>query len=153
ATRDKPSSDAGVSPEWSLILAAAAAAIRHSHVARGTPYDVAWPAVLEIAERHGLIPLLHHVVGTSDGLPSEVARELKGRHQSNLHKSLFLARELIRIADRLDECGIEFLPYKGITLAEEAYGDMALRQSGDIDLLVRPADFAKAREAVAALGY
>ena len=80
-------------------------------------------------------------------------RVLTERYQVNIHKSLFLARELIRILNRLDSLGIEALPYKGVTLAEVMYGDMAVRQAGDIDLLIRPQDLARIKEGVRELEY
>jgi Uncharacterised nucleotidyltransferase len=45
------------------------------------------------------------------------------------------------------------MPYKGVALAEASYGDMALRQAGDIDLLIRPADLARIKVVVGELGY
>jgi hypothetical protein len=60
---------------------------------------------------------------------------------------------LIRIIDRLSALGIAVMPYKGLALAEVAYGDIALRQSGDIDLLIRPQDLRRIRDAVRELGY
>ncbi len=58
---------------------------------------------------------------------------------NQLHKDALSSRELIRIVDCLHAIGVEFLPYKGLALAEAVYGDIALRQSGDIDLLIRSA--------------
>jgi hypothetical protein len=55
--------------------------------------------------------------------------------------------------DCLSALGIEVLPYKGVALAELAYGDIALRHAGDIDLLIRPQDFPRIRETVRELGY
>ncbi len=78
---------------------------------------------------------------------------LKQSSQSNLHKALLLARELIRIVGTLSAAGLEVMPYKGSALAELVYGDIALRQAGDIDLLIRPADFARIREVIRELGY
>ena len=78
---------------------------------------------------------------------------LKQLYQTNLHKALLLSRELIRIVDRLSALGIEVMPYKGLALAEVAYGDIALRQSGDIDLLIHPQDLPRIRDAVRELGY
>ncbi len=78
---------------------------------------------------------------------------LKRRYQINLHKALFLSRELIRIVEHLSALGIEVMPYKGVALAEMAYGDIALRHAGDIDLLIRPQDFPRIRDAVRELGY
>jgi hypothetical protein len=73
--------------------------------------------------------------------------------QTNLHKALFLSRELIRVVDRLQAISVDVLPYKGVALAETVYGDIALRQAGDIDLLIRPQDFARARKSLRELGY
>jgi hypothetical protein len=60
---------------------------------------------------------------------------------------------MIRILDRLDAMGIEAIPYKGIVLSEVYYGDMALRQSGDMDLFVRRHDVARIQSAIRQLGY
>jgi hypothetical protein len=49
--------------------------------------------------------------------------------------------------------GIEAIPYKGIVLSEVYYGDMALRQSGDMDLFVRRHDVARIQSAIRQLGY
>lgn len=45
------------------------------------------------------------------------------------------------------------MPYKGLALAETLYGDIALRQSGDIDLLILPQNLRGIRDAVRELGY
>ena len=48
---------------------------------------------------------------------------------------------------------VRFLPLKGLHLAHHVYPSPALRDMGDIDLLVRPADLCGAHEALARLGY
>jgi hypothetical protein len=80
-------------------------------------------------------------------------RTLRQAFETNLHKALLLSRELIRIVDAVDALGIQVMPYKGVALAETLYGDIALRQSGDIDLLIRPQDLPRIRDAVKELGY
>jgi hypothetical protein len=78
---------------------------------------------------------------------------LQKLHQTNLHKALFLARELIRLTDHLAQAGIEVMPYKGLALAQTLYGDIALRQAGDIDLLIHSRDLPRICEKVRELGY
>jgi hypothetical protein len=78
---------------------------------------------------------------------------LNRRVQTNLLKCMLVSRELIRIVDYFTALGLPVMPYKGPALAELLYGDVALRQSGDIDLLIRPHDFSRACEAVRKLGY
>ncbi len=80
-------------------------------------------------------------------------RILAQLYQTNVHKALLLARALIHLVDHLASKGIEVLSYKGVALAEFLYGDMALRQTGDIDLLIHARDLAPIQEAVRELGY
>jgi hypothetical protein len=48
---------------------------------------------------------------------------------------------LFRLAVLFKERNIEFLSYKGVTLAQLAYGDSSVRQFGDLDILVHKKDF------------
>ncbi len=144
------------SAEWSLLLAACSEdsaevkQIIHELLSR----PLQWKAVLDLAEKHGTLPLLTQSLSTCQELvPSDVFQTLRQKYQVNLHKALFLSRELIRILDRLSASGVEVMPYKGLALAEALYSDIALRQSGDIDLLVRARDLARTEGAVAELGY
>jgi hypothetical protein len=113
-----------------------------------------WKILFDLADRHGALPLLYQALVEVEGaIPRDQLPWLEQRYQINLHRALMLSRELIRIVDHLGGLGLEVLPYKGLALAELIYGDIALRQSGDIDLLVRPQDFARVRDAINDLGY
>jgi len=143
--------------EWSLLLAACSALSnneKQERIRQLLRNPVSWKSVLDLADRHGTLLLLHQALTTrSQEVPAETKLRLKQRHQINLHKSLFLARELIRIIDRLIQLGIEAMPYKGVTLAEQMYGDISLRPAGDIDLLIRPEDLSRIKQAVRELDY
>ena len=150
--------DSVVDVEWSLLKtcsspdsgSAQLASIRDLLGSR--PPD--WSRLFELAEKHGLQPLLHKALSSTIELVPPVHRDnLQRAYVHNLHKALFLSRELIRIAESMDQRDIEGLPYKGLALAETLYGDIALRQSGDIDLLILPESLPEIREAVGALGY
>jgi hypothetical protein len=115
---------------------------------------VDWEAVLRLADDHGTSSLVHHSLSRLDDMvPSSAMAALRERHERNIRKSLVLAREMIRILDCLDALGIKAIPYKGLALSEVYYGDMALRQSGDIDLFVRRSDVTRIKKAVCPLGY
>lgn len=142
--------------EWRLLLAASCADWQEG-VARTQPLldsNIAWDRVLRLADRHGTDSLLYQNLSRlHEAVPSAVIATLRERYETNVRKALFLTRELIRIGDALDSLGIEVVPYKGLVLSEVYYGDMAMRQSGDIDLLVRRHDVARIKEAVGDLGY
>jgi putative nucleotidyltransferase-like protein len=148
---------ASIASEWRLLCAASSADPRESDLARirslqERPID--WEAVLRLAEHHGTSSLLYQNLSrVPDAVPSTVLASLRQRYERNIHKSLFLARELIRILDCLDAIGIEAIPYKGVAMSEVYYGDMALRQSGDMDLFVRKQDVMRIKSAVQDLGY
>jgi putative nucleotidyltransferase-like protein len=145
-----------LSAEWSLLRAACCedSAETKQLVADLLSSPLQWNTVLDLAERHGVLPLLTQALSdTSTHVPPDVSRSLRQSYQTNVHKALFLSRELIRILDKLSTAGVKVMPYKGLALAEIVYGDIALRQPGDIDLLIRPRDFARVREAVQELGY
>jgi Uncharacterised nucleotidyltransferase len=153
---------ASVAREWDLLQAASVAGacgtddlrIRSllEKPARERPVD--WQAVLRLAHEHGTSSLLYQNLSRfADAIPPAVLVSLRERYQTNVHKSLFLARELIRILDCLGTMGIDVISYKGVVLSEIYYGDMALRQTGDIDLFVRKRDVIRIQEAARDLGY
>jgi Uncharacterised nucleotidyltransferase len=123
------------------------------------PLVTSWERVVELGEHHGVLPALHRVLCV-DGrerlggiVPREVRDELERRSAHLAKKNLRLAAELIRILDCLDAAGVAAIPHKGPLLAETVYGDLALRDFSDLDVLVRARDVARAKEALAGIGY
>ena len=148
-----PESGATTEPEWSLLLAASATRRHKGRIDTLLRSPLRWDVALDLADRHGVEPLLYQALSDfKDLIPPEHFNFLAQKYQTNVHKSLMLSRELIRIGGELSTVGIEVMPYKGVALAEAIYGDIALRQAGDIDLLIRASDLAKIREALAKLG-
>ena len=152
-----PGTSVTLDHEWSVLLAACSATSsdeKHLRLRSLLQQSVRWQSLFNLADRHGIQPLLYQALsGLNAAVPQEEWLKLKQAFQTNLHKALLLSRELIRIVDCLSILGIETMPYKGPALAEILYGDIALRQSGDIDLLIRPQDLPRIRDAVRDLGY
>ena len=152
-----PGTSTALGTEWSLLLAACSAIPSQEKLNRIRPLlqkSVPWMSLNGLADQQGTMPLLYRALRElSDEVPANELASLKQYHQANLHKALLLSRELFRILDCLSAGGVEVLPYKGLALAEVVYGDIALRQAGDIDLLIRPDDLARIRNAVRDLGY
>jgi len=148
---------AALNSEWSILLAACSAVSPREKRSRLLPLlhqPVRWRELFALADQHGCQPLLHQsLLEIEQAVPQQELLSLKQSYQANLHKALLLSRELICLVERLSALGIAVMPYKGPALAEIAYGDIALRQSGDIDLLIRPADLPRIRDAVRDLGY
>jgi len=149
-----PRTSAASETEWSLLFAACSAGRDHCRIQALLQSSLHWDLVLDLADRHGVEPLLYQALSDyKELIPVEHFSSVAQKYQTNIHKSLMLSRELIRIVDELSAAGIAVMPYKGLALAEAVYGDIALRQSGDIDLLVRAADLTRIYEALAKLGF
>ena len=141
-------------PEWSLLFAACSADRHRDRTQALLQSTLRWNVVLEQADRHGVEPLLYQALSDfKELIPVEHFNSLALKYQTNVHKSLMLSRELIRIVDELSAVGIAVMPYKGLALAEAVYGDIAMRRSGDIDLFVRVTDLTRIGEALAKLGF
>ncbi len=148
--------EAAATSAWDFLRFACAPESRDeddARVARLLTQPIDWPAVLDLAEKHGVASLLHQKLSGLAGAPPQVMSVLARGYDTDVRKSLFLARELFQVSDCLELSGIETLPYKGIVLSEVFYGDMALRRPGDLDLLVRGRDALRAKNAVREVGY
>lgn len=146
---------AALDAEWSLLVRVCSQA-GDRQKAKLVPelcHRVRWKILFDLADRHKVQPLLSQVLSEAKVVPTAEMRVLIQLHQTNLHKCLLLARELIRIVEHLSENGIQILPYKGLVLSEVLYGDLAARAAGDIDLLIRIQDFSRARDLLRQLGY
>jgi hypothetical protein len=151
-----------VALEWDLLLAASSADLDSVDAGESHPgrirglleKPVAWEAVLRLADNHGTSSLLYQSLSRfGDMVPSPVLETLRQRYEKNVYKSLFLTSELMRILECLEGLGIEAFPYKGVVLSEVYYGDMALRQTGDIDMFVRKCDVGRSKNALQEMGY
>lgn len=116
--------------------------------------DVEWDEFLRLAEHHGVLPLAtRNLMEIQPGLPSQIERSLRLAHDANLRRSLWFSAELGRIIGHFEERGLRVVPYKGPVLAQSVYGDAALRSFSDLDFLISPADFDRAKEVLAEVGY
>jgi hypothetical protein len=147
--------DSSLEREWRFLRAAVSRSSGKDLVGlRELCEAVRWNVLFDLAEHHGVQPLLYRTLSRiQDLVPDADMHRLARLYQTNLHRALLLARALIHVQHQLKEYNIESLPYKGIALAESFYSDIALRQAGDIDLLIRAQDFFRVRDALRELGY
>ena len=117
--------------------------------------ELDWEYLLARADHHCLMPLLsfHLNAGPSSSVPPRVLSRLKHAAQENTRSSLFLAGELVKVLEFLEDNGIHAIPFKGPTLALQAYGDVALRQFADLDILVHKSDVLRAKQLLIRRGF
>ncbi len=113
-----------------------------------------WGEVLRLAEQHGVFPLAaRNLMEIGCGIPLEVERSLRSGYEESLRRSLWFAAELARIMQHFERRWVRAVPYKGPVLAQSLYRDVGLRSFSDLDFLISPADFERAKRALAEIGY
>ena len=114
-----------------------------------------WGYLLRAARRHRVMPLLFwQLNSTAPGaVPKSVLDQLSIYFRHNSFRTLSLTGELLRLLSEFETRKIPAIPYKGPTLAAFAYGNLVLREFGDLDILLRRQDVLKARELLVSFGY
>lgn len=137
-------------PELQRLLSICGGVQQPNELKALAPED--WARLLQLADAHGVIPLLR-ARAANVGIPTGALQEISSLDAANSRKSLRLTRELLRILDHFGEKEISVLPYKGPALSQLLFADVAMRQAGDLDLLVLPSDVGRAVAALQELGY
>lgn len=117
--------------------------------------DIDWAYVNQIALQHRVIPLLYWNLRATcpEAVPETILEQLQRRFHAISMRNLFLVRELLRLLSMLESHGIPAIPYKGPVLAAAVYGNMALRQFKDLDILVHAQDAVQAKDLLLSQGY
>jgi hypothetical protein len=131
------------------------AATDDTHVRALLSAGLDWSCLLNLGDRHHLLPLLHECLAAAGdvGIPRAVLRALEWKLAATQIRNTRLAQELVRLHRLAAAAEIPMLSFKGPVLATAVYGALGLRQFGDLDVLVDPASLATAENLLATLGY
>lgn len=147
------------SPEHRLLMLSclhgfpAGAAEHAARIIRDNPID--WHAVYNRAEFHCIRPqiseLLHGLPATL--VPDQVFAYLDDAVQENLLRQLRYVSGFFEIRDKFEEEGVTVVPFKGFWVGEEFYGNMAHRESSDMDLFIQRDDIERIKPIMTGMGY
>ncbi|HTZ72882.1 MAG TPA: nucleotidyltransferase family protein [Candidatus Aquilonibacter sp.] len=145
-------------PEKRLLLTCARLRVAPSAAAsaRGIlSQAVDWDYLLRAAAENSVLPLLALQLPSlaPDGFSAPQFERLKAAARAAGIRSLQLSAELIRVTTALRAENILALPYKGPVVAVQAYGDLALREFEDLDIILPQRDMARANEVLHRLSY
>jgi Uncharacterised nucleotidyltransferase len=122
-----------------------------------------WTYLLERATYHSVLPLLAGVASPvenrqlqhlkSHTIPSTVIEQLRSNFNENFQRNLRLTSELVKLSRLFEDRSIPMLSFKGPVLAQIAYGNLALRQFLDLDILVTEADVIPASQLLVSQGF
>ncbi|MCG8611107.1 MAG: nucleotidyltransferase family protein [Pseudomonadales bacterium] len=126
-----------------------------SHLRELLSLDVDWANLLETARYHRLVLLLARELNNHrEQVPGWVMETLGKERRLIAQANLRQVKELNSISKALAASDIPLILLKGLSSTHLFFnGDVGLRQSSDIDLLIKPADFPAVAEVLFELGF
>jgi putative nucleotidyltransferase-like protein len=114
-----------------------------------------WPMLVALVDGEGMLPLFSRTLYQCplDKVPPAILADIRSWAESKAMRSLSMAGELSRILRSLEAAGLAVIAFKGPTLAYLAYGDLALRDSADLDIFVPRHQVTAALEILTGDGY
>jgi hypothetical protein len=145
-------------PEFELVLACLRwpqETVDGDRIRSLAQQPIDWPYLLEIIHHHKVVPLfLRNMEAFAPGyMPGEAATALRAAGAANDETCLRRTSRLLLLNRLFREEQIDLRIFKGIPLAITAFQDPALRDAGDIDLLVGEKDIFRAGEILRDQGY
>lgn len=117
--------------------------------------EIDHPFLVRLAEGHGVRPQLFQCLSelSWEAVPELARGSLELFRQQHLVRTLTMSSDLHRLAAAFEGKAIPFVAFKGPALAIALYGDLALREFNDIDVLVPEHRLDDAEDVLALLGY
>jgi hypothetical protein len=146
------------SPEFDLVLACLRwpqETVDGGRIQSIARQPIRWPYLQEILRHHKVVPLfLRNLEAFApEYIPDEAAVALRAAGAANDETCARRTSQVLQLNRLFREQQIDHRIFKGIPLAITAYRDPALRDAGDIDLLVAERDLFTAGEILRAQGY
>lgn len=118
------------------------------------PTETDWMRWVELAGTERVLPLLHNIASTTATDLSDEQRQMAAKLQLDLMATMVrFEHDLLDVAGQLSHGGVQCAVLKGAATAHLDYADPALRQFGDVDLLVSPEDLPRAIELLSVTGW
>lgn len=145
-------------PELHLMLACATHGALHPKLKKIKvllSQSLDWKLFVQYTMNHRVYPLVYKTLGNipETYIPERVLTALRTKCRENTMQALRMVGETARVVANLQECGIQSVVIKGPPLAQLLYGDVTLRPSHDLDLLVWPANLVAAGTILEQRGY
>lgn len=145
-----------LSPEQRLLLLLCgmrnSESIEEAKIWLTKPFN--WTRLIALSERHRLLPQLYKSIKElSLSVPIEIPSDLKEKYYAQTEHVIKLATEGVRISTLLNRRGVDNILLKGPFLSDLIYGDVAIRPSRDIDILVDPMSVEQVHDLLLSEGY
>ncbi len=145
-------------PETELILCCAQLPISSKTVDRIKDIlksRLNWDYLFMLAYKNNITSLFYWQINTiyPEAFPQNILNKFQHIFHTNVKRNIFLTKELLKLLNLFKEHDIPAIPFKGPVLTASVYGNLALRQFLDLDILFHKQDILKARNLLISQGY
>jgi len=135
--------------DFSFIISAASAYF--SNTKPICPSQFSWEGIFRVSVRNKIAPLIYSVF--TDKIPEPFKAKFKQTYLFTLSANLYLWKQMEFLSQKLTQAGLSPLFLRGLPFTLEVYGDLGIRASEDIDILVRAKNWEIAYKTLKKLGY
>ncbi len=147
------------SPEMQVLIRASEAAFvpekkaEVTHLLQNKPIN--WDKLYKLSCLHQVRPvLLRGVLGLPSGLvPTSFLETLKNACFQITTHALRQSQEMLRLVTLFKQNNILAIPYKGVAYSNMYYGNLGMREFGDIDLFIYEKDLFEIKKCLLSQGY
>ena len=117
--------------------------------------DMDWPLFVQLVYHHRLYSVIYVRLKQMNlpSVPQTVMESLKQQYTINTFRMLQLTAEMEQVCGAFRERGIRTITLKGPALAHDLYGDVSMRTSKDLDILIPVQEVEAAERILIGLGY
>ena len=147
-----------LSPEWKLLCIASRFRLNSGEkqaLSQLCGNKIDWGLFLKLVNYHGVCNLvsLNLLTEGQSLLPGNIRDELKQNRTRIAKRNLYLQKQLLDIFEIFESNSIPAIPIKGITLSQKIYGDLTVRHSRDLDILIKQDDLFRCDELLLSENY
>lgn len=105
--------------------------------------DIEWPDVFKTCRKHQICPLIYKILLKAK-LNESIQKQISNQLKKFTLQSFEQAKETERLIFLLKENNISVITYKGTAFSKQFFGNISMRQSSDIDLVIDSDDIPQA---------
>ncbi|MEN8148044.1 MAG: nucleotidyltransferase family protein [Campylobacterota bacterium] len=117
--------------------------------------DENYQNILRLSQQHGIYPLLYKTIRSVNpaSLSLKTDELFKQNNMTIAQQNMLMSAELLQLMQLFNVNSVDAMAFKGPVLGELAYGSVALRQYGDLDILIKKNDIEKTLSLLLQRGY
>lgn len=114
--------------------------------------EVDWSSFVKNCRIHRIRPLVYRIILKAT-LPIEFRNKITNELNKLTLQSFEQAKETERLILLLQQNNITVIPYKGTAFSKQFFGNISMRESSDIDLIINPEDIPQTIHILENVGY